>query len=93
MGPPVQAGAAPHRQVPFPPQVSAVEGLQARQPPPPAPQSESVVGVTHTPLLQQVAQLPGWHVEQAPASQVPAPHPAQTAPPVPQAVPELPGMH
>jgi hypothetical protein len=40
-----------------------------------------------------VAQLPGWHVEQAPASQVPAPQPAQTAPPAPQAVPESPGMH
>ena len=59
VGPPVQAGRAPHKHVPFPPQVSAVDGLQATHPAPPPPQSASVVGVTQTPLLQQVAQFPG----------------------------------
>jgi hypothetical protein len=84
----------PQRQLPLELHESARDGSQPLHAAPPVPQSRTVAGLTQVaPLQQPAAQLPALQPVHAWAVQVPAPHEAHVAPPVPHSVASVPALH
>jgi hypothetical protein len=89
-----QAGPVPQRQLPEVEQALARVALQAEQAAPLLPHCEAVAGETQlVPLQHPLAQLAELQPAHAWLVQLPPPHEAQVAPPVPQALLDVPDWH